>query len=511
MNLIIRELVLKPGYTRDDLLHAAAKRLRCPKKSVTLTRILRRSLDARAIRSAPTFIINAEFALDFNPNLAKIKKCEPALEHTPLAITPATLTHRPVVIGAGPAGLFAALILAQAGVRPILIEQGKKVDERAKDVGAFWGNGKLDPHSNVLCGEGGAGTFSDGKLTSRSKDHLRKDYVLETFVECGAKESILYDAEAHLGSDKLALIIPTLRDKIIALGGEFHFSSCFSDFTTDSAKLTGITVNGENIPTDNCILATGHSARKIYRLLHKKNVNLEAKGFAVGVRVELPQSIVNHARLGQFADNPHLEAASFRLTSQGDCHTFCMCPGGRVIVCADSEGELCTNGMSLSSRAGELANAAFLIPLPPFTDPVSGLDYLAQIEHAAFIAGGSDYSLPATTLADFPNTPADQLPFHSANRFRPADFTKILPEDICNALTTNIKAMLNKLPGASDAVIYGAETRSTAPLKIVRDESMQSVSLTGLYPAGEGAGYAGGIISSAIDGIKAAQAVLGQL
>lgn len=535
MQVVIRELVLRLEYSRRALLRAAAGRLGVQPSKLRLLRLLRRSIDARPIRQHPCYVVNAIFEVLEEINISGLKNVAAAdslfSDNTgvPVALLDVPLI-RPVVVGAGPAGLLAALVLARAGVRPILLERGRPISQRRPAVGAFWGRGILDPENNVLYGEGGAGAFSDGKLTSRGKDIAGKDSVLQALVECGAPEDILYDAQAHLGSDVLAGVIPRLRGRIEELGGEVRFGARVEGVCRENGRLRGVIINGAELACDLCILATGHSAGDVYRFLSRAGVELDSKGYALGVRVELPQRLVDRSQWGRFAGAPGLGAASFFLTCAGRCHSFCMCPGGLVIACAQAPGLLATNGMSLSKRSGGLANAAFLIPqlasfLPvePNIQGVGGANAddvsspflmdmlrLEKIERDTFVAGGEDYSLPATTLADFPSACAILPEVRSCRRARAADFRTFLPEPVWRELADCIPPMLGRLGRISveDVVLYGAETRSTSPVRVVRANSGESVNTQGLFPAGEGAGYAGGIVSSAVDGLRAAQAAL---
>ncbi|MFH2130326.1 MAG: FAD-dependent oxidoreductase, partial [bacterium] len=433
---------------------------------------------------------------------------------------------RPVVVGAGPAGLMAGVALAEAGLRPVLFERGEAVAERRKSVQAFWSGGVLNEESNALFGEGGAGLFSDGKLTSRSKDRPRLRRFLETLVRCGAPADILIDAEPHLGSDQLAEIVPRLRHHMIEMGGEVHFNHRMDQIEVKSGALVSITVNGTRIPADHCVVATGHSARDIYRMFAAGAVPLEGKPFAIGVRLELPQSVINHAQWRQWASHPRLGAASFKLTRKEElgfrpCYTFCMCPGGIVFACASSRGMLTTNGMSFSRRDTEFGNAAFLapvrpddIPATPDDDPavLDGYKFQETIEREAFHSGGADYGLPACRLSDFlAGTVSADLPTkRSVQRAVPADIRKILPAVICDTLAHAIPRMLQQLSVSAydEVLLYAAETRSSSPIRITRNREGYSTGVYGLIPCGEGAGYAGGIVSAGIDGLKAAETII---
>ncbi len=432
------------------------------------------------------------------------------------------MSSRPVVVGAGPAGLLAAWRLAKAGAKPIVIERGEPVAERRSRVGEFWAEGTLDPESNALFGEGGAGLFSDGKLTTRSKQRAHLRTVLELLVACGGDESILVDAEPHVGSDKLGKIVHSLRHQIGLLGGEVRFGSRLDGVEIDDGKLVSVTVNGEQIATDHCILATGHSARDVYHMLADVGVPLEAKAFAVGVRIEMPQLQIDKSQFGRDAGHERLGPASFRLTRRDEagvraCYSFCMCPGGTVIACASSAGELTTNGMSYSGRDGLYGNAAFLVPVRPEdfggdADPLAGIAWQQAIEAKAFAAGGGNGSLPGMNLKDF--VARNEWPVLSAGRSCEravvSNLHDILPDFVSDTLVHAIPRMLDKLSDIRprDGVVYGAETRSSSPVRIVRGKDFQSTGVAGLYPVGEGAGYAGGIVTSAIDGLRAAEALL---
>jgi uncharacterized FAD-dependent dehydrogenase len=369
--------------------------------------------------------------------------------------------------------------------------------------------------------------FSDGKLTARSKQREAKDYFFRTLVSCGAPESIMIDAEPHLGTDMMLKIIPKLRERITELGGEIYFNAGMTDLELNDGTLTGVITDSGILETDSCILATGHSARDVYRLLALREVSLEEKPFAVGVRLELPQEDVNRAQYGKNAGSPHLEPASFRYTRKEEnglraCYTFCMCPGGEVMACASSEGMLTTNGMSYSKRNRATANAAFLIPVSgkDFTEfkdeeypALSGIRFQEYFEKKVFEAGGSDYSLPASLLSDYlSDTESLSLTYGaSCRRIKPVHINPILPGYITDALVHWIPRMLAGFRDLDfdEVIVYSAETRSSAPVRVLRDkETFESVNTPGLYPCGEGSGYAGGIVSSAIDGMGAAKAVL---
>ena len=526
------------NFTLEGLRVAITKHLRISLDQLEYFEIIRKSIDARGKRGKVCFTLSLILELEKSAQdkvakhidkifgLELYQPSEDGIYPDDFAVDADQMKTRPVVVGAGPAGLLAAWQLAVAGANPILIERGKPVDQRAKSVKDFWDEGKFMPEDNVLFGEGGAGLFSDGKLTTRSKlrDHLQT--VLELFVHAGADESILIDAEPHIGSDKLLKIVPAIRQEIINLGGEVRFDSKLESIEISQGELTSITVNGEKIETENCIIATGHSARDIYKMLHEKQVAVAPKSFAVGVRIEFPQKQIDLSQYRSCAGHPRLGAANFRLTRKADdnaraCYSFCMCPGGLVISCASSEGMLTTNGMSFSQRDKSLGNAAFLVPVEPAdfdpqnNNPLAGIDWQAKIETLAFESAGSDYSLPANRLKDFlAGKVCKTLPENrSSKRAVPADLSKILPGFVVDTLRFTIPKMMQKLSKVKldDAIIYAAETRSSSPVRVLRDADFQSPTASGIFPAGEGAGYAGGIVTSAIDGLRAAQALVEKL
>ncbi|MCP4296518.1 MAG: FAD-binding protein, partial [Proteobacteria bacterium] len=372
----INQIALELGYKEEDLPEMLSKRLNCKVTDLNEIKLVRRSIDARSRQSAPHYVVSVELSFsgsqlpkNVNDNVTIIK--EP-LEEPRIQLSPDKKLNgtRPIIVGAGPAGLMAALSLAEAGLRPLLIERGAAVEERTKQVFQFGKNGIFNEESNILFGEGGAGLFSDGKLTSRSKDRPRVKRFLESLVRCGAPRSILIDSEPHIGSDVLVKIVPRLRQLIIDSGGEVQFNSCLEQLFINKGQLQAIQVSGQNLPTQACILATGHSARDIFRMLASAGLPLEAKSFAMGVRVEIPQVKINQTQWHEWANHPHLGAASFRVTQKEQagsrsCYSFCMCPGGLVIACASSFGKITTNGMSLSARDELFANAAFLVPVRP--------------------------------------------------------------------------------------------------------------------------------------------------
>jgi uncharacterized FAD-dependent dehydrogenase len=411
---------------------------------------------------------------------------------------------------------MAALTLAQAGHKPLLIERGAETPEREGQVAEFWKSGTLDVESNVLYGEGGAGLFSDGKLTARTKDRARVRRFFETLVACGASADILIEAMPHIGTDDLTHIIPAIRKQIWDSGGACAFNTRFEGLIIENGAVRGIKASGKEIRTDAVFLATGHSARDVYKQLARDGVPLEAKPFAVGVRLEIPQHRINTAQYGKWAEHPNLGSASFRLTRKEEnnarrCYSFCMCPGGEVISCASSEGLLTSNGMSLSARAEPFGNAAMLVPVEladfPTAHVLSGMAFQEAMEEKAFQAGGSDYGLPAARLIDFLEGNLGDLPGErSCNRAVPAMLQEILPDFVADTLHSAIPQMLREMSGVdpSEALLYASETRSSAPVRILRGRDGQS-EIKGLYPCGEGAGYAGGIVSSALDGMKLAE------
>ncbi|MFA6135589.1 MAG: FAD-dependent monooxygenase [Phycisphaerae bacterium] len=536
MKVRLTQFNLDLDYTGQSLRQAVAEELGVDERAMLSCAVVRRSIDARRLRGPVCFTLAVEVDLPdvaddaIPPAWRKKAGLEILGDSAPAemamiqaGVSGPALPHSPVVVGAGPAGLLAAWTLAEAGARPILIERGAPASDRHRGVGRFWSQGVLDGEDNVLFGEGGAGLYSDGKLTTQSKLRGPMRTVLELLVRCGADESILIDAEPHLGSDRLGQIVPRLRQMIIAGGGQVRFHSRLEGLELERGQLTAVVVNGQRIETAHCLLATGHSARDVYRMLHSAGVALSPKPFAVGVRIEAPQEQIDRSQFGPSAGHPRLGAASFRLTRRPGgraraCYSFCMCPGGLVIACASCPGMLTTNGMSLSHRSSGYGNAAFLVPIDPAdfggspAEPLAGIDWQGRIEARAFEAGGSDFSLPACTLPDFlaRRTPSSLPTERSCPRSAPADLHAVLPDYVSATLLEAAPLMMRQMRQVAleRCMVYGAETRSSSPVRIVRDESFQSPSARGLYPIGEGAGYAGGIVTSAIDGLRAAQSLL---
>lgn len=432
---------------------------------------------------------------------------------------------RPIIVGCGPAGLFAALILAQAGTRPILLERGLDVVRRKEKVLRFWQKGILDPDTNVQFGEGGAGTFSDGKLKIGSKDPVRMK-ILDEFVEAGAPPEILYEEKPHIGTDRLGIVVSEIRNKIIRYGGEVLFNTTLTKLLQKNGRITGLGVmsNGEytEMDTEQVILAIGHSARDTFEMLYESGVRLEQRPIAVGVRIEHPQELINRIRYGQFAGNKILGAADYRmvvhLPNGRGVYTFCMCPGGTVVSATSEKQTIVTNGMSEYLRNGQNANTALLVTVRPdetgSSHPLAGMEYQRRIEQAAFHAGGDQCLAPVQRLEDFlhyreTNRFGDVFPtFQPGTAFSRVD--SYLPGDIAESLRRGIAEMGDWMPGFlyPDALLTGAETRSSSPVRILRDDRTEAVGLKGLYPCGEGAGYAGGIISAAADGIRCAEHLL---
>ncbi|HVL10672.1 MAG TPA: NAD(P)/FAD-dependent oxidoreductase [Burkholderiaceae bacterium] len=429
---------------------------------------------------------------------------------------------RPVVIGMGPCGLFAGLILAQMGFRPIILERGKAVRERTKDTFGLWRTRVLNPESNVQFGEGGAGTFSDGKLYSQIKDprHLGRK-VLEEFVKAGAPDDILWRARPHIGTFRLVSMVEKMRATIHELGGEVRFQTRVDDVEIEDGQVRGLVLsNGETLRCDHVVLAVGHSARDTFEILHRRGVYLEAKPFSMGFRIEHPQGVIDRSRFGKFAGHKELGAADYKVVHHASngraVYSFCMCPGGTVVAATSEPGRVVTNGMSQYSRNERNANAGIVVGITPDDfpgGPLAGIAFQRQWETRAFELGGGDYSAPGQLVGDFiagrPSTTLGAVQPSYTPAVRPTDLSTALPEYIISAIREALPQIDRKIAGFAmhDAVLTGVETRTSSPVRIRRGDDYQSVNVRGLYPAGEGAGYAGGIYSAAIDGIEVAEAV----
>lgn len=520
----ISELRLPLDGKSEDLKEQAAKRLRIRKNAIRSLRMVRKSVDARR-KNDVHFICTVEVdcLLTKMPRARGVAKADPYRYKLPIC---KPLQQRPVVVGFGPAGMFAALILAQAGQRPIVLERGSCVEQRQKQVAAFWNEGVLNSECNVQFGEGGAGTFSDGKLNTGTKDpRIRK--VLEEFVGAGAPPEILYEAKPHIGTDRLPGTVKGIREQILSLGGEILFNTRMTALLQKNGHIIGIEVYGPSgstgrLETSHVILAVGHSARDTFEELFHSGVPMQPKPFAVGARIEHPQSLIDAAQYGQFAGHPALGAADYKLAvhlkNGRGVYTFCMCPGGQVVAAASESGRLVTNGMSRYARDGQNANAALLVGVGPedfgAEGPLAGMAFQRKLEEAAFRLGGKKYRAPAQRVEDFlAHRPSSQFgdvrPTYRPG-VTPCSLDECLPPVITDSIREGIRQMDTRLRGFAlpDAVLTAVESRSSSPVRILRGEDGQSPTLAGLYPCGEGAGYAGGIVSAAVDGIKCAEKIL---
>lgn len=524
----LNELKLPLDHEEGALIAAITKKLGISADQVISFNIFRRGYDARK-KANILLIYTLDVVVENEAALLEQFVSDPHVKQTPdmeykfVAQAPKNLTERPVVIGFGPCGLFAGLVLAQMGFNPIIVERGKEVRERTKDTFGFWRKRTLNTESNVQFGEGGAGTFSDGKLYSQVKDpnfYGRK--VITEFVEAGAPEEILYVSKPHIGTFKLVTMIEKMRAKIIELGGEIRFSTRVDDIHMDGEQITGLTLsNGEQIHSRYVVLAVGHSARDTFEMLHDRGVYMEAKPFSVGFRVEHKQSMIDEARFGPNAGNPILGAADYKLVHHckngRTVYSFCMCPGGTVVAATSEEGRVVTNGMSQYSRSERNANSAIVVGIDPERDypgdPLAGIRFQRELESGAYVLGGENYDAPAQKIGDFlkgrdPSQLGDVEPSFTPG-IKLTDISKALPDFAIEAIREAIPAFDKKIKGfaSEDGLLTGVETRTSSPVCIKRGKDFQSINLKGFYPAGEGAGYAGGILSAGIDGIKVAEAL----
>ncbi len=529
--LRLSELRLPLDHPADALPTAIVKRLGIAPAELIRFTVFKRSYDARKNHSLSfIYIVDLEVAheaallkkFDGDPHV----KPAPDMAYRFVGHAPAGFANRPVVVGFGPCGIFAALILAQMGFRPIVLERGKAVRERTQDTWGLWRKNKLDPESNVQFGEGGAGTFSDGKLYSQIKDpkHYGRK-VLDEFVKAGAPEEILYVSKPHIGTFRLVGMVEAMRAEIRELGGEIRFQQRLTDLIVEDGRVRGVrTASGDEIRTDHVVLALGHSARDTFEMLHARGVFMEAKPFSVGFRIEHPQSLIDKARLGPHAGHPLLGAADYKLVHHAAngraVYSFCMCPGGTVVAATSEPNRVVTNGMSQYSRNERNANAGIVVGITPADypgGPLAGIEFQRKLESHAFELGGGTYEAPGQLVGDFlqgkPSTKLGSVEPSYKPGVHLTDLASALPDYAIAAIREAIPAFDRQIRGFNlyDAVLTGVETRTSSPLRITRGDDCQSLNVKGLYPAGEGAGYAGGILSAGVDGIRVAEAVAADL
>lgn len=521
MPFLLRNLALSPGEDEDLLLERLLTRFSLDRAEITSWRIVRKGIDARK-KPRIKFVYTIEFSLvdesGFRVKHGSDPDLDVAMELEEPHFPKLCAAQRIVIAGSGPAGLFAALRLSEYGLTPAILERGRPIADRVRDVQSFWSRGELDVESNVQFGEGGAGTFSDGKLTTRVKDR-NIGYVLSKLVRFGAPSEILYLAKPHIGTDRLREVVTNIRLHLESAGVAIRFREKLTDIVTNGDSVRGVVVNGQvEHPCDLLIVAPGHSARDTYKMLHDRGIALAQKPFSIGVRVEHPQHVINRIQYGH-SFPPGLPPAEYALAYNNpltgrSAYSFCMCPGGVVVAGASEEGGVVTNGMSNHLRNSPYANSALVVSVGrgDFVgeSPLAGIEFQRLWERKAFAAGGENYSAPAQNLLAFLGDKGVQ---HVSSTYRPgvreADLSSVLPDFVTETLREGIRSFDRKMRGfvTAEATLTGVETRTSAPVRIVRGDDFQSVSLQGLYPAGEGAGYAGGIMSAALDGIRVADAI----
>ncbi|GAB2904862.1 NAD(P)/FAD-dependent oxidoreductase [Uliginosibacterium flavum] len=528
---MLRLTEIKLPLDHDDAaLHAAIlARLGIEAAELLRFSVYKRSPDARK-RTEIKLIYSVDVELRDEAAVRERLAGTPHITPTPdmsyrfVAQAPEGLAERPIIIGFGPCGILAALTLAQMGFKPIVLERGKAVRERTQDTWGLWRKNKLNPESNVQFGEGGAGTFSDGKLYSQIKDpRFLGRKVLTEFVKAGAPEEILWINRPHIGTFRLVGMVEKMRADIIALGGEIRFQSRVEDIVIEDGQVCGVLVNGELLPSRHVVLAVGHSARDTFQMLHARGVYMEAKPYSIGFRIEHPQSLIDACRYGAAAGHPILGAADYKLVHHckngRSVYSFCMCPGGTVVAATSEEGRVVTNGMSQYSRNERNANAGLVVAINPEDfpgypeNPLAGMDFQRHWESRAFELGGRNYNAPAQLVGDFlagrPSTKLGEVEPSYKPGVTLTDLSTALPDYAITALREAIPALARQIRGyaMNDAVLTGVETRTSSPIRIRRGQDYQSVNTRGLYPAGEGASYAGGILSAAVDGIEVAEAL----
>lgn len=525
--LRITELKLPLDHPQDALKIAIIDRLGINATELTSYTVFRQGFDARK-RNEILLVYTIDVEVANEQEILKRLQNDPHISLTPdttyhfVSQAPTNLALRPIVIGTGPCGLFAGLILAQMGFRPIILERGKEVRERTKDTFGLWRKSRFNPESNVQFGEGGAGTFSDGKLHTQIKDpnHYGRK-VLTEFVKAGAPSEILYLSKPHIGTFRLVTVVEQIRATIESLGGEIRFQSRVDDILIDNEQIHGVVLaGGETINTNHVLLAVGHSARDTFKMLYQRGVYIEAKPFSIGFRIEHPQSLIDTCRWGSNAGHPLLGAADYKLVHHCNngrsVYSFCMCPGGTVVAATSEAGHVVTNGMSQYSRNERNANSGIVVGITPEDypgHPLAGIDFQRRLEANAFKLGGETYAAPGQLVGDF----LGQRPSTTLGTVQPSytpgvhlcDLSSALPDYAITAIREAIPAFDKKIKGfaMNDAILTGVETRTSSPIRIKRNEHYQSLNIKGLYPAGEGAGYAGGILSAAVDGIKVAEAL----